>query len=141
MGINFIDGKTMLATNHFYVGMDLIIDVSLLSKNFNTNTNFELSLGISDQFGNRITLVSNKISGYKINPNESGNWIQRIFIKKLPLSLGKYSITTFVASNGNIHDWIIDAMSITIESDSYFGELVHTLPNRQGNFYLDFKYL
>lgn len=141
VGINFIDGNTMLATNNFYVGMDLIIEVSLLSKNFNVNTNFELSLGISDQFGSRITLVSNKISGQKINPNESGNWIQKIILKKLPLIMGNYNITIFLASGGNIHDWIIDAFPIRIESDKYFGELSFTLPTGQGSVYTDFKYI
>jgi hypothetical protein len=131
----------MLATNHFYVGMDLIIEIEFESIQLNINNNLEISLGISDQFGTRITLLSNKVSGDKIHPLSSGNWIQKIFIKKLPLAMGKYSITTFVASNGNIHDWIVDATLISIESDKYFGELVHTLPSSQGNFYLDFKYL
>jgi lipopolysaccharide transport system ATP-binding protein len=141
MGINFIDGKTMLATNNFYVGMDLIIEVSLMSKSFNLNTNFELSLGISDQFGSRITLVSNKISGQKINPNESGHWNQKIILRKLPLIMGKYTITIFLASGGNIHDWIIDAFPIRIESDTYFGELSFTLPTGQGSVYTDFNYI
>jgi lipopolysaccharide transport system ATP-binding protein len=141
VGIDFIDGKTMLATNNFYVGMDLILEISLLSKNFNTNTNFELSLGISDQFGSRITLISNKISGQKIKPNESGNWIQKIILKKLPLIMGKYTITIFLASGGNIHDWIIDAIPLRIESDKYFGELSYTIPIGQGSSYTDFKYI
>lgn len=141
MGINFIDGKTMLATNNFYVGMDLIIEVSLMSKSFNLNTNFELSLGISDQFGSRITLVSNKISGQKINPNENGHWNQKIILRKLPLIMGKYTITIFLASGGNIHDWIIDAFPIRIESDTYFGELSFTFPAGQGSVYTDFNYI
>jgi hypothetical protein len=121
--------------------MDLIIEVSLMSKSFNLNTNFELSLGISDQFGSRITLVSNKISGQKINPNESGHWNQKIILRKLPLIMGKYTITIFLASGGNIHDWIIDAFPIRIESDTYFGELSFTLPTGQGSVYTDFNYI
>jgi lipopolysaccharide transport system ATP-binding protein len=141
IGINFIDGKTMLATNNFYVGMDLIIEVSLMSKNFNINTNFELSLGISDQLGTRITLISNKVSGQNLNPIAKGNWSQKILINKLPLVMGKYFFTIFISSNGNVHDWIIDAFPIIIESDKYYGELVSTLPKGQGNIYTDFKYL
>lgn len=141
MGINFIDGKTLLVTNNFYVGMDLIIEVSLTSKNFNVNTNFELSLGISDQFGTRITLISNKVSGQNLNPFAKGNWSQKILINKLPLVMGKYFFTIFISSNGNVHDWIIDAFPIIIESDKYYGELVSTLPKGQGNIYTDFKYL
>lgn len=141
VGINFIDEKYKNITNNIYVGMDLIIEVELSSNQFNLSSNLEISLGISDQLGTRITLISNKVSDQNLTPLANGNWIQKISIKKIPLAMGKYSITTFVASNGNIHDWLIDAAPITIESDSYFGELVHTLPSGQGNFYLDFKYL
>jgi lipopolysaccharide transport system ATP-binding protein len=141
IGFIFFDGITMLATNNFYVGMDLIIEVSLMSKNFNINTNFELSLGISDQLGTRITLISNKVSGQNLNPIAKGNWSQKILINKLPLVMGKYFFTIFISSNGNVHDWIIDAFPIMIESDKYYGELVHTLPKGQGNIYTDFKYL
>jgi lipopolysaccharide transport system ATP-binding protein len=141
VGINFIDEKYKNITNNIYVGMDLIIEVELSSNQFNLSSNLEISLGINDQFGNRITLVSNKVSGQKISSISNGNWSQKIFINNLPLSMGKYIITTFIASNGNIHDWVLDAIPITIESDSYFGELVHTLPAGQGSFYLDFKYL
>jgi lipopolysaccharide transport system ATP-binding protein len=141
MGINFIDGKTMLATNNFYVGMDLIIEVSLFSKNLNLKTNLELSLGVNDQFGSRITLISNKVSGQNLNPFAKGNWSQKILINKLPLVIGKYFFTVFISSNGHVHDWIIDAFPIMIESDKYYGELVNTLPKGQGNIYTDFKYL
>jgi lipopolysaccharide transport system ATP-binding protein len=141
LGITFIDEQTMLPTNNFYVGMNLIIEVNLQSKIFNLNSNFELSLGISDQFGSRISLVSNKISGQKISPLENGIWSQRIKLKKLPFIMGKYSITIFLASGGNIHDWITDAFVIHIESDKYFGEFSYTLPIGQGSIYTDFQYI
>jgi lipopolysaccharide transport system ATP-binding protein len=141
VGINLIDLKSNKITNNIYVGMDLVIEIEIESFEFNLNSKLELSIGISDQFGTRLTLVSNKVSGETINPLSNGNWIQKILIKKLPLAMGKYSITTFVASSGNIHDWIIDAKSISIESDSYFGDFMYTMPSGQGNFYFDFKYL
>lgn len=141
IGIKLIDEKTNQITNNIYVGMNLIIEVELISEKLNSNNNLEISLGISDHMGNRITLISNKVSGQTIKPLANGNWIQKIYIKKLPLAIGKYSITTFVASNGNIHDWILDATPIRIESDSFFGDLMYTLPSGQGCFYLDFKYL
>jgi lipopolysaccharide transport system ATP-binding protein len=141
ISVHFMDAKTNQFTNNFYVGMDLIIEIELASIQFNLNHNLEISLGISDQFGTRITLISNKVSSQNLNPIANGIWCQKILINKLPLVMGKYFFTIFISSNGNVHDWIIDAFPLMIESDKFFGELVHTLPAGQGNIYTDFQYL
>ncbi|MFZ4796149.1 MAG: ABC transporter ATP-binding protein [Bacteroidia bacterium] len=141
ISVHFMDAKTNQFTNNFYVGMDLIIEIELASIQFNLNHHLEISLGISDQFGTRITLISNKVSGQNLNPIANGNWSQKILINKLPLVMGKYFFTVFISSNGNVHDWIIDAFPFMIESDKFYGELVHTLPAGQGNIYTDFQYL
>lgn len=141
INIHFIDKKTEKITNNLYAGMRLVFDIELASNQFKISSNLEISLGISDQYGNRITLISNKVSGQTLHPLTNGNWSQKIMINHLPLAIGKYTITVFVASGGQIHDWVIDALPFSIESDSYFGELVHTLPTGQGSFYLDFTYL
>lgn len=141
ISVHFMDAKTNQFTNNFYVGMDLIIEIELASIQFNLNHHLEISLGISDQFGTRITLISNKVSGQNLDPIANGNWSQKIHINKLPLVMGKYFFTVFISSNGNVHDWIIDAFPFMIESDKFYGELVHTLPAGQGNIYTDFQYL
>ncbi len=137
----FIDAKSNKITNNFYAGMNLIIDLKLSSYQFNLKSNLEISLGINDQFGTRLTLISNKVSGQTISPLEDGVWTQKIAIYNLPFAMGNYSITLFIASGGVIHDWITEAMPISIESDRFFGELAQTLPNGQGSFYLNFTYL
>lgn len=141
MNVVFLDSISRQPTLNLFSGMDLIIELELKSTNFNTNSNLELSLGINDQLGNRITIISNKVSGQAIKVNASGTWKQKILIKKLPLIMGKYSVTVYLASNGNIHDWIVDAFPIWIESDQYFGELPFTFPSGQGSVYTNFQYI
>jgi lipopolysaccharide transport system ATP-binding protein len=101
----------------------------------------EIGLGISDIYDHRITLISNKISGQSINtPKTNDSFIVKILVNKLSLACGNYNVTTFIASDRHINDWIFEAFNFTIETDSFF-KTSHSLPPEQGHFYLDYNFI
>ena len=102
----------------------------------------EIALGINDVYGNRISLISNKVSGEAIQILEKNSiHIIRISVHKLSLSNGTYSINSFISNNGIINDWLKEAISFTIEKDQFFNQNEYSFNNGMGNFHLNYTYL
>jgi lipopolysaccharide transport system ATP-binding protein len=122
-------------------GKDYLFKIKLLIDNENKTdfSKLEIALGINDIYGNRVSLISNKISGDEIylSPN---NAELNIKIHKLSLCLGSYSVNTYIATNGIIHDWTKDAFTFNIEIDNYFSKFQNLGHNGKGYFHLDYSY-
>jgi lipopolysaccharide transport system ATP-binding protein len=122
-------------------GDEVIIELELEKAAQFRPRDIEVGLGISDIYDHRITLISNRISGQSIIvPKANNSFMVRIVINKLSLACGNYSVTTFIASDGHINDWIFEAFTISIETDSFFNTSA-VLPPDQGHFYLDYNFI
>ena len=76
----------------------------------------------------------------KIIRSASGNSLRLEFlIDELPLMPGKYDLTIFIEVNGEISDWIQNAISIDVEPGDYYntGKLI---PQGQGTFLMNYSF-
>lgn len=101
--------------------------------------NLIVSVGIDNQMGDRITVISNEISGevFDLVPTET-NKIE-IMVNRLPLTGGNYGFTLFASANGVILDWIQNAGHFNVSSGDFYRS-GKVSSSDQGNFLLDYKY-
>ena len=101
--------------------------------------NFLIAIGIDDEYGQRITHLSNEVTdqGFQQLTNTS-NYIE-VEIPKLPLKKGQYTFTLYSTINGEVSDWIQEAGTFTVEAGDFYqtGKLP---PEGQGSFYIDHNF-
>ncbi|HRD40519.1 MAG TPA: ABC transporter ATP-binding protein [Bacteroidia bacterium] len=104
------------------------------------NPSFDLSyvrfsIGIDDDFGQRITHLSNDVTEQIFEKVKQGRSVVSFQIPELPLKRGDYTLTLFCAVNGDVADWIQEAAVINVEAGDFFK--TGKLPEEsQGNFYM-----
>jgi len=103
-----------------------------------TLKNIQIAVGIDNQIGQRIALISNKINGQYIDLEQEIQSV-KINLEKLQLLPGKYNVTLFADVNGEIADWIRDAAFFEVVSDDYYGS-GKLPPESQGNLLLDYSF-
>lgn len=96
-----------------------------------------IALSIDDSWGNRLVNLSSNYTNQDIEILRKDNKIS-IFIKKTPLTPGKYYLTLFSSVGGEISDWLQKFMSIDIEEGNFYG--TGKLPVNQGSFLVDYTY-
>ncbi len=100
--------------------------------------NLEVAMGIDDQYGQRITHLSNEVSGQSF-PTADGATRISIRIPKCPLRNGNYSFTIFSKVNGEIADYLLNAGGFHVESGDFFGTGRSTAED-QGTFFVDHSF-
>ncbi len=109
-----------------------------------TDASFDLSylrvsLGIDDEFGQRITQLSNDVTDQIFEKIGVNNGTIEVEIPRLSLKRGDYTITLFCSLNGEIADWIQEASVISVEAGDFFN--TGKLPeDSQGNFYVNHSF-
>ncbi|MBS1591552.1 MAG: ABC transporter ATP-binding protein [Bacteroidetes bacterium] len=78
-----------------------------------------LAIGINDQHDHRISFLSNEIIDKKIEPTADKNYWD-IIINKIPLTVGRYTITVFCTVQREIADWIQNAFTFDISSGNFY---------------------
>jgi lipopolysaccharide transport system ATP-binding protein len=141
--INFIDCKLQKYVTSPICGNNYIIELKI---KFNTQisdfTKLEIALGINDAYGNRISLISNKVSGETINFIEKESmFLVNVKVNKLSITNGTYTINSFISNNGITNDWLKEAISFTIEKDEFFSLNEYSFNSGKGNFHLDYSYI
>jgi lipopolysaccharide transport system ATP-binding protein len=141
--INFFDIQLQNYISSPISGNNYIIELKIkLNTEILDFSKVEIALGINDVYGNRISLISNKVSGEAIQILEKNSiHIITISVHKLSLSNGTYSINSFISNNGIINDWLKEAISFTIEKDQFFNQNEYSFNNGMGNFHLNYTYL
>ena len=83
----------------------------------------ELSVGINDEYGQRIIVLNNQFLGKEIHVPEDGSPVQVEFIiKKCPLAIGSYTLAFFLSDKfNNIVDWIDNITTLYVEGGDFFG--------------------
>ncbi len=100
--------------------------------------NLEVAMGIDDQYGQRITHLSNEVSGQTF-PTADGTTRIRIRIQHCPLRNGNYTFTIFSKVNGEIADYLLNAGGFHVESGDFFGT-GKTPAEDQGTFFVDHSF-
>jgi lipopolysaccharide transport system ATP-binding protein len=102
-------------------------------------TNLHVAIGIDDQLGERITLLSSEITDENIPRLSLDAKSIEVFIKKLPLVSGRYGFTLYSTINGSVADWIQNAGFFDVESGDYYrtGKLP---PAGQGSFLMNYSF-
>jgi lipopolysaccharide transport system ATP-binding protein len=119
-------------------GSDIVIELGIKNISGKSFGNVEIALGVNNTFEDRVTLISNKLSGKKVSIESDS--VVSIVIRKLPLAAGNYSLTSFISGDGILCDWIQNAFELQVSADLFFPQTGNKLPKEQGFFYLDFDY-
>lgn len=118
-------------------GMPLHIELKV--KASQSLSTVKISIGIDDEFGNRIAILSNDITDQLYPEIASGSHKVNIKLPKLPLKKGEYVLTFFAEGASGICDWIQEAAMLKVEAGDFFN--TGKLPEEsQGNFYIDHKF-
>ena len=117
-------------------GKNTFLELTLYSYLAQT-LNVELSIGIDHQEGFRISILNNTLINQHCKLNAGENRIT-FCISALPLPMGIYPCTFFLASSGEIFEWIKDAFNLEVFGESYYPN-GNSLPKKQGFVYLPFS--
>jgi len=94
--------------------------------------NFHLSIGIDNQFGQRITHLSTEVLGQVFRVFKPLADVVDVTLPKLSLMPGRYTCTLFCSVNGAVADWIEKAFRFDVDAGDYFGT-GRLLPTTQGD--------
>ena len=108
--------------------------VNLLAEN---RKNVIVAIGIDNNMGQRIAVISNDISGETIDIKHGKSTI-KILVRNLLLTPGRFYFTLFLSANGTITDWIQNAGYFTVEASNYYGS--GKLGQDQGYLLLNYEY-
>lgn len=133
LSVNYKD-QTGKALEYVMCGQSLTIETKV-NVNVDTLKHVKVSIGIDDEYGNRITILSNDITNELFSDMTRGEHMIKIAIPKLPLKRGDYVLTLFSEANSIITDWIQEAIVLKVEAGDFFD--TGKLPEEsQGSFYM-----
>jgi lipopolysaccharide transport system ATP-binding protein len=120
-------------------GKPLLIEMKMELKDESSLSHVRISIGIDDDQGNRIAILSNDITNQifeKVNNKETKI---KIRIPKLSIKKGEYTLTLFSEANSSITDWVQEAVVLKVEAGDFFN--TGKLPEEsQGSFYIDHSF-
>lgn len=97
-----------------------------------------LAVGIDDEYGQRVTHLSNEVTG-QVFAEAPGKGRIGIRIPRCPLRNGRYSFTLYSTVNGDIADYLFNAGTFDVEAGDFFG--TGKLPTGdQGAFFVDHSF-
>ncbi|MCU0428807.1 MAG: ABC transporter ATP-binding protein [Cytophagaceae bacterium] len=92
----------------------------------------KISIGIDNEFGQRVLLLSNDLTDQLFLVQDSSVSVQ-VSIPTIALQPGVYSFTLFAASGETVFDWVEMAGNLEVEQGDFFG--TGRLAPSQGVFY------
>lgn len=131
--VRFLD-KKFNETSTLINGQKIFIELTFTRKNtLEQLQNVHFSIGINDNLGNRILLLSTDLTQQTFKSIPPNNNKVCIEIPKLQLKAGIYQYTINLGVNGETSDWVPSAGSFSVENGDFF-QTGATLPDRQGFF-------
>ncbi len=94
-----------------------------------------VAVGIDDQYGQRITHMSNDVAGIDLSTSNKSGHVS-IRIPKCPLRKGNYAFTLFSRANGEIADYLLNAGTFHVEGGDFFGT-GRASDDDQGAFFIE----
>jgi hypothetical protein len=96
-----------------------------------------VAIGISDEFGDRISQFNSDASTAQFPPVPPGRGVMEVTIDRLPLTRGSYGVNLWCSVGGEIADWFIgDVAGFSVCEGDYFGT-GRLPPPGQGRFVID----
>jgi lipopolysaccharide transport system ATP-binding protein len=100
---------------------------------------FHVSVGIDDEFGQRITYLSNDLTSQLFNKVDNSKTAVDIHFPKLALKAGRYVLTVYSTVNGELADYILEAGTFDVEDGDYYSTGKSSPPG-QGNFNMEHSF-
>ncbi len=125
--------------NSFMCGKKAVFCFSYDNSSMQELKNLQLSIGIDNAIGERVTFISNETTNEvfaEVRPEFKNI---EICIEKLPLLPGRYGFTIYSTVNGVLADWIQNAGYFQVEPGDYYGS-GKLPPSGQGDFAVDYKF-
>lgn len=117
-------------------GKTLLVDVYVFSY-FEKTIDVDISIGINNSEGIRLTLLNNTLINQKCHLNRGSNCFT-FSVSDCPLPFGNYPCTLFLSNNGEILDWVNEAFFIEVFGESFY-DGGNSIQKGQGLFYLPFS--
>lgn len=115
----------------FLSGDDLIIRLRYIaSQQLPGRDRMLVGISIRDMFDQVLFLCSNELTG-EIGQGWPKHGEVVCAIPRLPLSAGSYKANVYVAVNGVVADWIVDAASFDVERGDFFGTGRMPIPSHE----------
>jgi lipopolysaccharide transport system ATP-binding protein len=105
----------------FRCGANAILCLHIDVLSTTTLQSVDLSVGIDNQFGQRVALLDSEMIGANIPAFVPGRHRVRFIIPRMPLIPGRYRLTLFASIGGEPADWIKDACTLDVEAGDFFG--------------------
>ena len=119
-------------------GTDAVIRVWLENRREHPLRNVDVSIGIDNYAGERITILTTDAVGETIGELPPGLSALEFRLPGLPLVSGRYYFTLFGTASGEIADWLQSAISFTVEHGDFFGT-GRAMPSGQGSILLRYS--
>lgn len=136
--VSFLDGDKK-PVQSLQSGKSGIIQLHFDNPSNSHLTNLQFSFGIDDEYGNRITLLNNDMTGQVFQEHSNAIGVVQISIPHLSLQGGNYGFTLFSTVNNEIADYIIEAGTFTVEEGDFFNTGKNA-PQGQGNVYITHEF-
>jgi lipopolysaccharide transport system ATP-binding protein len=81
---------------------------------------FNVSVGIDDCFGNRISHLSNITTNQVLASQSRKKGAVEIAVSEMPLAKGMYNVTLFSSVGGDVADWLKNAASFHVDEGDFF---------------------
>lgn len=82
--------------------------------------NAQVAVGINDSMGRRVVVLDSHLSGKTLMLGKESYCCVEVFIPKLTLNEGVYTVTLFSRLAGDIADWIREAAKLEVKSGDFF---------------------
>jgi len=112
------DGQAVLA---FRCGAEAALVLTIENRTSSTIRNLHISLGIDNEMGQRVALLDTELTGTVMPFVDPGRRDVRVAIRKIPLIPGRYRLTMYSSINGDVMDWIKDAIMFDVEAGDFYG--------------------
>ena len=124
--------------NFFRSGEDFTLKI-LFRNNTGLIKELKVGVGINNQFGERIGHFNNEMTSQLFKNINCTTAAVQIFLPKLPLKHGRYTITLFASVDGEIADWVQEAFFLDVEHGDFY-KTGNLLPDGQGDFLIEHKF-
>jgi lipopolysaccharide transport system ATP-binding protein len=113
-------------------GKDALIKISLHNATGHALRSVDVSIGVDNYIGERITIFTTAAAGATLNAVPPGTSLIEFRVPKLPLVPGRYTFTLFGTASGEIADWVQSAAFFAVEPGDFYGTGVG-IPAGQGS--------
>ena len=135
---NILFKKVSFMNKLIKLGADLQISIYVANNVDQIFRGIKLEIGIDNNMGIRVAHLSSRTLNKEIQLGSKEECEILLKIEELPLVSGQYSITLYCEADGQIQDWIKNAVYFNIENSDFYltGKLP---PLGQGNILLKYK--